>query len=321
MTPPKPPIPDEFAWADPPLKQRLQSDPRLVLKDRGINVPEGLPPKVILECVRIVHLLWVDGRIVPINRFYIDPMDDGLLFGRGVWESTRTIGGVPWLWPMHINRLIATAKLLDIPLAPERLPNTELVTKYVRHLSPQDVVVRLNVTAGRPGFHGMVWMSAGLRPFPKATVKLQTQRSATTKAEPYQMWKTFAYAGRLRTGQQAFENGFDTALMTGPEDQLLEASHANIFLKLPEGWATPSLESGLFLPGTVRQYLLENAPIKFEQKAIPKARLAEATEAFVTNSNVGIVSVEQIDGFNYPLGPDTAMLQKWLDLSAESIGG
>ncbi len=86
---------------------------------------------------------------MPLDQFYIDPADEGLLFGRGVWESTRTIGGVPWLWPSHLDRLRRTADLLDIAVAPERLPDAKQVSEYTRALSTQEVVVRLNVTAGR----------------------------------------------------------------------------------------------------------------------------------------------------------------------------
>lgn len=304
---------DNFAWADPALRQQLERDPLGFLRERGLNVPADLPLHVAHECVRIISLLWVDGRIVPFNQFHIDPWDEGLLFGRGLWESTRTRNGVPWLWPLHLDRLIRTAKILDIPLDAARLPDTNQAAAYVRSLGPQDVVLRLNVTAGRPGRYGMIWMSANLRPMPKESVRLKTQISRIDPKEQYQVWKTFQYAGRLRTSQQAFEGGFDTALMLSAEGNLLEASHANIFLKLPEGWVTPSRESGVFLPGTLRQLLLDEAPIKFAEIVISKTRLSEATEVFVTNSNVGIVPVTQIDEMSYTIGPDTKSLMAWLD--------
>jgi len=123
--------PDELWWADPPLKQRLLRDPIGVLKERGLSVPTNLPLPIVHEALRIVSLLWVDGRILPLEKFYIDPFDEGLLFGRGVWESTRTVGGIPWLWPAHLERLRHTAALLDIAVAPERLPDSQQVSQYV----------------------------------------------------------------------------------------------------------------------------------------------------------------------------------------------
>src|SRR5688500_5786753 len=110
MTPRQPIPADEWWWADPPLKQRLLRDPAGVLRELGVNIPSGLRPEILHDVVRIVSLLWVDGRIVPRDRFHIDPSDEGLLFGRGVWESTRTINSVPWLWPAHLDRLRRTAE-------------------------------------------------------------------------------------------------------------------------------------------------------------------------------------------------------------------
>src|SRR5438445_9968257 len=129
---------DDLWWASPQLKAQLLSDPAAVLKDRGINVPAELPLPIVHEFVRVAYLLWVDGRILPLDQFTIDPADEGLLFGRGVWESTRTIDGIPWLWPLHVDRLRRTAELLHIEAGPERLPDSKQVSDYVRSLTTQD---------------------------------------------------------------------------------------------------------------------------------------------------------------------------------------
>ena len=303
---------DPFWWADPPLKERLIREPAVVLKERGVNVPVGLHPQIIHEAIRIVSLLWVEGKVVPLERFYIDPADEGLLFGRGVWESTKTINGVPWLWQEHIDRLLKTAKILDIEIAPERLPSSKQVADYVALLTGQDVVIRLNVTAGRPGQTGLVWMSSSLRPAPITAVRLKSLLTPVFKDQPYLAWKTFQYASRLRIGQEAGKAGFDSSLMLDPDNNVLEAAHANIFIRMKDGWITPSLGGGLFLPGTVRQHVLDHAPIVVREQVVPLSMLSDATEVFVTNSNIGIVPVTQIDDTKYPIGTETANLIKWI---------
>jgi branched-subunit amino acid aminotransferase/4-amino-4-deoxychorismate lyase len=317
MTPQQPPPANEWSWANPALRQQLLNDPLAVLKDRGINVPAEVPLPIIHEFVRIAFLLWVDGVILPVDRFFIDPSDEGLLFGRGAWESTKTIGGVPWLWSLHIERLLRTAELLFIDVAPERLPDSKQVSDYVRSLSTQDVIIRLNVTAGRPGKTGIVWMSAALPNVRPTAVRLRTCRSPVEKGQSYLTLKTFHYASRLRVGQQAGQAGFDTALLFDAEGNLLEASHANIFLRMHDGWATPQADSG-FLPGTVRHYLLQRSPIPIRERVLPRTLLSEVQEAFVTNSNVGIVPVAQIDDRTLPIGTDTQKLIGWLEPPAPS---
>lgn len=288
------------------------TDPAALLRDRGIDVSPDIPPAVVREFARVVSLLWVDGRVVPVDRFHIDPSDEGLLFGRGAWESTRTVDGTPWLWPLHLDRLRRTAELLCIDLDPARMPDAARVREYVRGLTSQDVIIRLNVTAGRPGRPGLVWMSAAPRPDPMPSVRLRTCRNPVQKGQAYLTLKTFQYATRLRLGQQAMRAGFDTALLLDAEGNVLEAAHANVFVRLPDGWATPTADGGL-LPGTVRHHLLAGSPLPIRERTIPSALLGEVREAFVTNSNVGIVPVSQIDDRTLSVGADTQSLMRWLE--------
>src|SRR5262245_55908007 len=98
------------AWGNPQFQGRLP-EPAAILKEQGIEVPADCPPEIVEELIRIVSLIWLNGKIVPREQFYIDPADQGLLFGRGLWECTRTIGGIPWLWPLHVDRLLRSAAL------------------------------------------------------------------------------------------------------------------------------------------------------------------------------------------------------------------
>ena len=49
MTTPQAPehLADDWSWANPTLKEQLERDPAAVLKDRGIDVPEGFPSAVV----------------------------------------------------------------------------------------------------------------------------------------------------------------------------------------------------------------------------------------------------------------------------------
>ncbi|HEX4606824.1 MAG TPA: aminotransferase class IV [Urbifossiella sp.] len=307
---------DDFGWADPDLRQRLLTDPAAALAVEGVAIPPGMPARVVTDVVRIVWLLWVDGQLVPRGRFHIDPNDEGLLFGRGVWESTRTVGGVPWLWDLHLDRLRRTAALLDIPLDPARLPAAAAVSDYVRALTAMDVVIRLNVSAGRAGRPGTVWMSAALPPAKPVAVSLKSAPTPVPPGQPQLTWKTFQYSGRLRVGQDAAKAGFDSALLLDPNGNLLEAAHANLFIRLPDGWATPTAGDGLFLPGTVRRHLLDRSPVVIREQVVHRTLLGEVQEAFVTNSSVGIVPVARIDDRTYPVGEETMSLARWLEPKA-----
>src|SRR5690348_6215614 len=57
------------AWADEQLKQRLLCDPAAVLREYGVEVPDGAVVKVsrlsneLDRVARIMSLLWLDGQI------------------------------------------------------------------------------------------------------------------------------------------------------------------------------------------------------------------------------------------------------------------
>ncbi|MCE9564474.1 MAG: aminotransferase class IV [Planctomycetes bacterium] len=305
---------DKWSGLPPHPSQRPPRDPLSILQENGITVPANLPPRVVGDLVRIVSLMWVNGNIIPREEFHIDPADEGLLFGRGVWESTRTFDHVPWLWPLHLERLLRTANLLDIDIDPSRLPTSDQVREFSKALAGCDVVIRLNVTAGWPAVKrpGLVWMTAMVLPAPMASARLLSCRTPSSKDEPYRVWKTFQYGGRMQAAQQATTLGYDSALLLDAEGNLLEMAQANIFVRLPDGWVTPPANGDL-LPGTVRQHLLANSPITIREQTIPSSVLGSVSEVFVTNSKVGIVPIVQIDNHNYPIGNETQELIRWLN--------
>jgi branched-subunit amino acid aminotransferase/4-amino-4-deoxychorismate lyase len=106
-------------------------------------------------------------------------------------------------------------------------------------------------------------------------------------------------------------------LLVDTNGHLLEAAHANIFIRLEDGWATPTADGGL-LPGTVRQHLLEHAPLPIREQPISYASLATAHEAFLTNSNVGLVPISQIDDQQFQTGDETLKLMQWLESRARA---
>ena len=305
-----PPAADPLWWADPPLRPRILADPAGVLRGYGVTVSPDTPAQAVLDVLRIVSVVWVDGNLVARNRFHLDPFDEGLIYGRGAWEATRTVGGVPWLWAEHLDRLRHTASLLDIDLSKHALPDGAAVARFVRLLTAADVVVRLNVTAGRPNIPGVVWMTAALRNAPRTSVRLQTLNSPVPPGHPDLAWKTFQYAGRYRVAQRACTAGFDGALMLDAAGNVLESDCANIFVRLDEGWVTPAADADLFLP--VRNHVLKHGPKPVREVTLPASRLPEVREAFLTNSNLGAVAVGGIDARELPLGAETLEFVRWL---------
>ena len=312
---------DPLWWADPALKPRIEADPAGVLRGYGVNVSPDTPARAVLDTLRLVSVVWVNGQLVSRDRFHLDPFDQGLVYGRGAWEATRTAGGVPWLWAEHLDRLRHTAGLLGIDLTPHALPDAAEVTRFVRLLTAADVVVRLNVTAGQPHKPGVLWMTASLRNAPRPTVRLRVARSPVPPGHPDLAWKSFQYAGRYRVAAEAIAAGFDGALLVDAAGNVLESDCANVFVRLPEGWATPAADADLFLPGTVRNHVLKGGPLPVREVTLPAGRLGEVSEMFLTNSNLGAVPVGGLDDRSLPVGEETLRFVRWLTPAAGGDAG
>lgn len=85
----------------------------------------------------------------------------------------------------------------------------------------------------------------------------------------------------------------ETILLKNPDNHLLEASMANVFvIKDQEIWTPPS--DKLLVKGVMRAYLLSNSPIDnypIIEKNIPLSLLTTAENVFLTNAVRGIIPV------------------------------
>ena len=92
--------------------------------------------------------IWLEGRICPADDFRIDPTDEAVLYGRGLFETTRTWNGRPWLWNRHLERAMRTAEFIGVELKENDLPDVHQVIQFVESLGHEDRVIRLQIAAG-----------------------------------------------------------------------------------------------------------------------------------------------------------------------------
>lgn len=261
--------------------------------------------------------IWLDGAVTLASQFHLDVQDEGLLYGLGLFETTRTWQYRPWLWNLHRQRLRQSANDLGFSLDAVVLPSDEDVRSYVEALNCGDVVVRLNVSFGGAHSPPRVWLFA--RPLPAAgeSVRLQISPARVSRSDPFACVKCFNYGLRIWAHRQAMNAGFDDCLLISTDNQILEAGVANVFLRFDDGWVTPSLTGGV-LPGTVRQFLLESQPLSLREDTVHIDKLQHVREAFVTNSARGITAVTAIG--DIPLSPsdETRHAKQFL---ARSVSG
>ena len=174
------------------------------------------------------------------RRVFLDPCDEGLLPVAASSPPADLWGAAtPWLWDLHLARLLDTAGRIGMPLESARLPTPAAVANLLRALDEADAVLRINASAGTATSPGRVWMIARTLPTPQDAYRVQFSDVVISPKDPWAELKTFNYGARLTAGRRAASAGFDDALIFDPDGNLLEAS-SQLFVGC-ERWLTPPL--------------------------------------------------------------------------------
>ncbi len=264
-----------------------------------------------------VKLLWVNNRLVPVEKAALDPRDRGFTLGDGLFETIRVRDGRPLLLDLHLARLRAGAGRIGLSRVPddETLSGAIRMTLEANGLS--DAAVRLTVSRGVPANRGL---SSKPEPAPSLVVHAQPfagypaelysrgLRAATSsiprnERSPLARIKALSYLDNVLARREADASGVDEALMLNTAGHLACASAANLFLARGETLLTPDPESGV-LPGTVRGLVLaELAPqmgLTAVERTVRTEELATADEAFLTSALLGVMPLTEVDGL--PVG-------------------
>lgn len=250
----------------------------------------------------------LNGRLLPEPDARVPALDRGLLYADGLFETLRCYGGRPFLLAEHWARLSASAAFLGIPFP--AVDPAALVARLLGANGLADASVRLTLTRGS--------LPAGPRPAGAGEPTLLVQarrlrpdlgRSAEAgiggcrlpwplraRGLPLQGHKTLCYLpsvlalGAVPAGEEP--------LLETTEGHLSEGATTNIFWVRGGRLFTPHLDCGC-LPGVARRLVLSlaaDAGIPVEEGFYPASDLADADEAFVTNSVVEVTPLVRLDG-------------------------
>lgn len=190
---------------------------------------------------------WIDGRFAGA-----DPLPARI--GIAPFETMGARAGALPLWPLHLQRLQATAARLRLPFAPDAALHAA-ACELLRTADQEHGVLRLLLLPGARGLHTV--MTVRPRSPIKNVVLLPTVVARPADAPPGDLKaEPRGYYDAVR--QQAQDGGADDGLVVGEDGAVLEAALGNLWLKLADGWVTPALD-GRVLPGIARGLLLAAA--------------------------------------------------------------
>ena len=268
--------------------------------------------------------VFLNDRLVDIDKACISVSDSGLLYGAGLFETMRSYNGVVFSLKDHLDRLFFSANALSIK-PPHRKFINEAIYKVLKANKLTDARLRLTLTGGPMAESEeqhratLLITATKLVPYPpeyyKNGVLVVLCPFRQNPAEPTCGHKTTSYFGRMIALKWAHHRRAAEALWFTVDNRLAEGCISNVFLVKDSVLYTPPIETPV-LAGVARknvcQIALKNS-IKLVEKTLNIDDCLAADEAFLTNVIMQIMPISRIEkhtvGDGKP-GPETQKLQK-----------
>lgn len=248
--------------------------------------------------------LYLDGAIVPESEAKIAASDQGLLFGRGVFETFRVTMGYPvFRLDKHITRMRSGAEALGIPGSLTQADVERSVLALLEQCRLDDARVRLTLTAGAVGAGPSVLIQA--RPatdYPASMyedgVPAVIARVRRNETSPLSRIKSLNCLDNVLAREEARRGGAAEALLLNTRGVLAEGSASSVFVVHGDELRTPRVDDGA-LPGITREAVLEFASsigVNAIEGPVTQGELLKGSEVFITNAVAGVLPVTAVDG-------------------------
>ena len=262
--------------------------------------------------------MWVhlDGRLVREEEARVSVFDRGFLYGDGVFESMRAVGGVVFRQDRHLERLLRSADGIGLGLSQIRSDLPAGIRELLEANALHDARVRITITrgAGRPGEYvealgpptvviSGAQFEAVDETLHRAGVRAVIPRRRQVPPETLDpAIKSTSRLASVLSRREARDRGGFEAILLDAGGHLTEGTVSNFFLVVGGRLLTSPAPAG-GLPGITREAVIElahAAGIEVSEERLPAALLFEAQEAFLTNTSWEILPVVRVD--DRPIG-------------------
>lgn len=257
------------------------------------------------------HYLIFDGEFVPVNELSVSPLNRGMMYGDGCFETFRSYQGRFLHVDDHLQRLRAGLEYLGFqPFENPGLFKDELSTLIEKNgLSNVDAMVRIQCWREGSRGYGTVsrtghWL-AEVKNLPNQQSGM-TLKTVSVHAIPSMSLNRAVKLSNglnyIKAAQEAQSAGFDDALMLTIHKKISETTVANVFWVKGNRIFTPSLNCDL-LPGITRNLItrcIHSAPdLELTEGEFETDELRDAEAMFVTNSLREIQPVNRCDDHHF----------------------
>ncbi|MBI5226195.1 aminotransferase class IV [Candidatus Micrarchaeota archaeon] len=248
---------------------------------------------------------FLNGRTVDSPQ--ISALDEGLLYGYGVYDTLRVYSGVAFRQEEHVCRLVQSAEKIRVT-APSGAKIHAAILKTIRANNINDAALRIILTAGAKSDWGDATPSLLVMAKPLGLFKSSFKAISVPFHRDVAQAKTLNCLTSVLARKRAAEAGADEAIFRIGRS-VLEGTTCNVFSLRGDVLSTP--KDGV-LEGVTRNVVLELAPslgLKTIQCPLNYDTLLQSDEAFITSTLKEIIPMHELDGKTLKTGPVTAKFQ------------
>ncbi len=258
-------------------------------------------------------VIWINGFLLSEESYVgISPSDRGFTLGDGVFETIRVSNGIPLYVEHHLGRLRVGCSVLRIPFNYTDHELLVYIGDTIAANGLSNAVVRITVTRGM-GRRGVLpppnpepTMVINASPHEDrlsgedtSRVSLIVSSIARNNLSPTSRIKSCNYIDNILARIEASEAGAYDAVMLNINGEVACTTSANVFIVHEGKLITPPLSAGA-LNGTVRRILLDRLSHRLDipvvERKVYLQDLLSADEVFITNSVIGVLGVDSING-------------------------
>lgn len=261
-----------------------------------------------------MNLVYLNGQFIEEEKACISVLDQGFLYGDGIFESCRSVGGKLCQFPRHYQRLMQSAEALSYPLQFSQQELEQHLLELQRRNRLVNGYFRITITRGlgQVGFLrdmessltclmiGREFKGLQERHYEQGVnlVVAQTRRNAPEAINP--KIKSISNLNSLLGKLEAKAAGTLEVIMLNSRGHLCEGSASNLFW-VRDGWVfTPAVSTGL-LEGVTRSTIMRLCEEKLKLRVITgEFRLQDlhySDEVFITSTSLEVLPVVRVDDF------------------------
>jgi 4-amino-4-deoxychorismate lyase len=252
----------------------------------------------------------------------ISPLDRGLLYGDGLFETIRFVAGIAPLWARHMHRLQRGCERLNLPAVDVAQLQGEALSVSD---GMADAVVRITITRGLgkrgyalPANPQPTRLVTAFAPPPSQPGDYRDGVNARLCALRLASQPLLAGIKHLNRLEQVLARAewSDPAVFEGllcdEAGRVISATMANLFAVIDGVLVTPALDR-CGVEGVARAEIL--AMGRAQVRDLPLDLLWQAEEVFLSSSVRGILPLRTVGEMAFAAGPHTRALQQhWRDL-------